>query len=253
MTQRDSPQMQTWVFAGVVHPERAKVEILRTETSGSDRSGSLRVNTAFAVSCGLVAGQIDLSSGDRYVARMLAQQAVQRRVDILGFIEAAGYEVEIHTVVPTSDAASHSALGFLADALAGEDDRKRRVELVTSLPTSAFLGAKGVTLQAALADIRMAIRDIDYMGFFAYRAIEAIRQHFVSAGGQRRADSWDALHAALGTTRAELGELENIAIAVRHGESLDIQPAVATRLLRLAFRSVEQFMAHLTQPPVEEK
>jgi hypothetical protein len=240
--------MKEWFFSGVVHPERAGVTLGRVEVSGADRAGLMEIFGGFTVSRGLISGQVQLPpEHDRFTALMIARQLVQRQVDIVGFVDASGYDVEIHTVVPAADPLDHVSLGVRVDYLADDSDRLRRQRIVAELPQDAFLGPEGVTLYAALANIRSAIRSVDHSGFFAYLAVEAIRQHFVNPTGRDRTRSWSALHAALDTTQGDLDDLTPLATAIRHGESIDVAPTIAAKYMRLAFRCVEAFMAHLSK------
>jgi hypothetical protein len=152
--------MNHWIFTGVVHPERAGISFPTMNLSGSDRTGTINCEVSFSVSRALVTGEVAMpTEHERAFVRMMARQIVQRAIDILGFVEASGYEVEIHTVVEKHKSVGHQTLGFQMDSLAGEDDRRRREELVRSLPEQVLWGTNGITLHSALADLRMAIRN----------------------------------------------------------------------------------------------
>lgn len=147
--------MTQWAFSGLVHPQRAGLTIERVHVSGSNRDGNLSVECAFTVSRGLISGYVMLPpEQDRDTARMVAHQVVQNHVDLRGFVEAAGYSVEVDTVVPVDDPSAHAAFGTLVDYLASPDDTARRERLLASIPESALFGSHGLVLHAALADLR---------------------------------------------------------------------------------------------------
>lgn len=235
--------MEKWIFTGVVHPERAGLNINPLAMSGSDRPGALAIQAEFQVSNGYVTGQLTIDQQrDRGVVRMLARQLVQSAVDHIGFIEAAGYEVEVHTVVPADAPVGHPTLGFSVSEQASDQDQVRRRALLQNLPSHL---SGDINLVAALANLRVAIRDPQHAAFFTYRVAETIRQHFKTPGNESASASWTAMHAALATTKEDLDALTPIATAVRHGESLDVTEEAAASHTALALRYIERFLEHL--------
>jgi hypothetical protein len=102
-------------------------------------------------------------------------------LDSLGFTNRCGYDLELTSAVEVETG---------VQTVFGVDEP---FEISPDLPqfASIFLApGKVLPLRLALGDLREAIRDPQQTAFFAYRAIESVRQHFSSdpiGGGMRSA------------------------------------------------------------------
>jgi hypothetical protein len=103
-------------------------------------------------------------------------------------------------------------------------------------------------LRAALRDIRLAMETPGEVPVHCYRAIERIRQYF--ARGNNRKRSWETLATALNVERRWLDSYTAHAIAVRHGEIVELKLAERDACLRQAAIVVIRFAAFLKQDGV---
>ncbi len=110
-----------------------------------------------------------------------------------------------------------------------------------------------------VAPVRLAFRDFlfgagqlgDDAFLYAYRAVENVRRSLgpdaVEASGRTTPD-WNAMHQALGTSRAQLSDLTDAATCVRHGSEHDsgIVNARSNRkqVLALADDVMKRFLRH---------
>lgn len=103
-------------------------------------------------------------------------------------------------------------------------------------------------VRLALADIRAAMTSPTETGFFAYRATESVRQHFVGELDDRagvRARSWQNLRSALGITEEQTRRLESLAKPRRHGESSSITSMERFESMVIARLIIQRFVAYL--------
>gem|GEM_PF-4716374 len=106
-------------------------------------------------------------------------------------------------------------------------------------------------LRHALADLREAIgmRATD-TPFYCYRALESLRQFFMSKKGLDRKDreaAWKAMHEELRTSRNFIADIEKRAISVRHGAPLPITDAERAECLLRTWTVVYRFFVYALQ------
>jgi hypothetical protein len=109
----------------------------------------------------------------------------------------------------------------------------------------------------ALADLRAALQYPDDTLFYAYRAVESVRQWFLPAGERdddnTRKQSWTAMRAALGLKRPPIDRLAHLAAGRRHGAVAPPTESERLEALRIARPVVKAFVDYLTaQGPGEE-
>jgi hypothetical protein len=102
-------------------------------------------------------------------------------------------------------------------------------------------------LMLALGDFRSARREPGpYYAFHAFRVLENIRDAFP---GEERAERWDAMNVALGTTKETWAELTDASTRSRHLQPRDMvwlgDPERHDRLLSQARDVLRAFIAHL--------
>jgi len=105
---------------------------------------------------------------------------------------------------------------------------------------------------AALSDLSLAIGRPNDTAFFAFRAIESIRQAFLpedclgapsSTSREAVAESWTLLRGALGFERDELQPLASLATPRRHGAPVALPEEERLRAIRLAREVVLRFVS----------
>ncbi|WP_280458689.1 hypothetical protein [Nocardia carnea] len=156
------------------------------------------------------------------------EAVVQAVLDSLGFVLAAPLDLEMTTGRADADAIVGGLTSFPAFA---------RVEgnRVDAAVLKKYLDVvnENANVRHALADMRMALRLTIDTAFYCYRAIECLRQEFVQAeDGTRTAPSWARMHDALGTSKADMEPLTQLATARRHGESQPLSHEERLKWLR---------------------
>jgi len=105
----------------------------------------------------------------------------------------------------------------------------------------------------ALADLRSALLYPDDAAFYAYRAVESIRQCFTDPDDDPQASAtktktWERLRTTLNVTREELGELAEAAKARRHGAADFLTADDRRKCIRLAREVVARFIDSRPEP-----
>jgi hypothetical protein len=235
--------LKVYVFTGRGHPERygfgmgGLPELAMGHPDGSQ--SIFRFQLAWSQMVVLVLTDrdhveiLDLKNDVNHLARVA--------LDALGFVWAAGLDLEIVSCVDPSGTAHVFNTAF--DGLRGEEgpDRERREhEMLNRLIEQ---GHRSSNVRLALADLRNAIREPADTCVNCYRAVESIRQEYRGEGPESqtaRRRSWDRLREILDVEEPELRWLEDLATPRRHGEAVDVTHADRERALRLARRVVEQ-------------
>lgn len=106
---------------------------------------------------------------------------------------------------------------------------------------------QGVRL--ALADISLAVDRPEDTAFYAYRAVECVRQHFIQPEDKNKAESWEHLRTTLGIEKSDLDWLKGKADIRRHGEPTFISKDDRVRAIKLARTVVDAFLVHLNPAP----
>lgn len=173
---------------------------------------------------------------------------VQGILDSLGFHLGAALSAEftggfvapnvlIHRTLTWSEAADRTTdapLWVAAETLG------RFVDASTSEPQ----------LRHALADMNLALDRPDDTAFYAYRAVECVRQYFLQREGlmdtdEDRTASWGLMRDALGVEKSPLMELRAAAAGPRHGAITPITETERLGWIRLARQVVSAFVDYL--------
>jgi len=189
---------------GRVHPENASVWLDRIE---SPTCAGGRFSIECKVSQILVIWE-DPNVTDLDSAQIAATNLAQTYISAVGFAVGANYAVEI-LLVRREDGqlqrkdTKNPALDF------GEASK-------TVLPECMSLAGSDPHFRFALIDYCKAIMNPIETGFHCFRAIEAIKCAFDPK-------DWNKMHAALGTTRAQIDSIVKVnADPIRHGNWSEI-------------------------------
>ncbi|MGV9673151.1 MULTISPECIES: hypothetical protein [unclassified Gordonia (in: high G+C Gram-positive bacteria)] len=232
------------VFTGLIHPQAGN---WRLDHPIKLASGSRQVEVYFNRSAFNVRVTFEddyqIGSGNENDSVWLNPiwyevEASVRGVLSLGFVLAASLEIEMTT--GRADVEGFVGSNTTMPAFARVEGDRVEAELL-----GRYLAAVGqnANVRHALADMRMALRLSIDTAFYCYRAIECLRHEFVHLeDGDKTAPSWSRMHAALGTSKAEMDPLTALATARRHGESLALSHDDRITWLRWAREVVAKYI-----------
>jgi hypothetical protein len=231
--------MPTLHFTGRVVPERADVTLrlgpLQIEHGATGMRGIWHisiVSSQLAVTTQLDADPVDLAT-----LRNVVQDTVASLVDCLGYSWGYAYDVEVSAV--TDETGGHIVFGVGFPPIA-----EARDERPLSPEETLQIALQSPWLRRALGELRRALRYPGDSGFHSYRAVEAVRQHFVALGSEEDR-GWPALREALNVSRGSLEPLQTYAEAQRHGEYPYVSGADREDLMEIAWRVVDRFIVLL--------
>lgn len=165
-------------FFGKVHPERCVVSLGPVEAAVEFRDGEVRGNVHYSISLSQIHAVLttDEPIANSETARNVVEAVIRMGVDSLGYTLGCGYDLEItQMVAPHLKRPVVFGIGIDSlKSLAINDG----VEFEAIL--KALVGPGGRYLSRCLADLREAIRVPSDSAFFCYRAIESLRQYFVT-------------------------------------------------------------------------
>ena len=144
-----------------------------------------------------------------------ASAALRGALDALGFYRGAALEVEF--VGATYDNTGAIFEEPVCPLFAYIQDSRVEAEILTPLVWHAFDNAH---LRHALGDVRQALALDGDAGFYCYRAIESLRQHYLVGDeddGAARKASWESLRDDLRVSKAEIDVIRESAKSRRHG------------------------------------
>lgn len=238
-------QLKVYIFTARVHPERYGFSMGGLpELTTKYPDGSLAIfRFQLAWSQMTILVLTDREGNEILDLKNAVNQMARVALDGLGFIWAAGLDLEIMSCVDPSGNAYvfNTAFDGLRDP--GGDEHEREI-----LNLLVQVGHRMPNVRLALADLRNAIREPTDTCVNCYRAVESIRQEYLGEGPETKAArkrSWDEMREATGVDGSDLRWLEDLATPRRHGESVDVTHADRERALRLARRVVEQHCLRL--------
>jgi hypothetical protein len=230
-----------YTFFGKVLPERTNVTIFqiayRLVQPDTGIDGNLIVNIDLSqVTARFISSEevIDLLTLKNYV-----HDAIRVELDILGYMNGCGYELEITQV---ADSLGNPPIIFGVGIPVLENvSRSVDFEKVMNL----FQDNRGNYLRLCLADLREAIREPRDVGFFIYRAIESLMQSFRtddSTEGKRK--GWESLRSELSVAQDNTRKLEKVANSFRHGETRYMSDAEKCDLFIIAWDIVGKYIEY---------
>lgn len=231
--------MNSFIFSGKVLPERANVNItpleIKMEAIGSGISGTAIIS--IAVSQVSVVFNTN-SDSDLMTLKNTVESLVRNLVDAYGYLSGRGYDIEITSVVDPEG--RHTVFGVGISEL--EKSQKERPLSFQQLLTAM---EKSQHLHHALGDLREAIKSPSDTGFFCYRAIESIRQHFKIKENTNDKLSWEFLKKSLLIDRSWMDVVKKFGDSARHGEISNISGKNRILVMQHTWKIFDRFCVYV--------
>jgi len=230
-----------YTFFGKVLPERANVTIsqiaYRLIQPDSGIEGDLIVSISLSqVTARFISGEevVDLLTLRNYV-----YDSIRVELDILGYMNGSGYELEI---IQVADSLGNPPVIFGIDIpVLANQNRSIDFEKVINL----FQDNRGNYLRLCLADLREAIREPRDTGFFIYRAIETLMQSFRTDDSKKTKErAWQSLRSELSVSEEDVRNLGKVATSFRHGDTRYIGDAEKCELFTIAWNIVDKYIQY---------
>ena len=246
----------TYTFSGLVHPERADVNIVLPEQIITSLDGSFSGRVALNIQrsqIGVVV-RMDNPVEDIKTLKNGVRDFVKSAVDLLGYFMGCGYDVEIIQVVDDKTL-RQTVFGVDVPILSAyreklnESGENKFLEFFQMAAT-----AEGMFLRRAINDLSSAIKSPVDTGFYCYRAIETIKQYFATTIDSKSDNAiWSEMRSDLDIERSRIDFIKEFADATRHGDYRDLSepklnPTSDDRdeMFKIAWDIVFRFMEHIT-------
>src|SRR5436853_2850400 len=203
-----------YIFTGRVLPERAYFSISTPlHLENLHEEAGLSFSTKLSIDVAQISAEVVINKGntDLFTLKNIVEGTISAVIDAFGYITGRGYDVEIISAIDEN--AKQTVFGVSVPVIE-ESQSKRPLDLASVLRNFA----NSRYLIPALADLRESIRSA-HSGFYCYRAIECVRQHFYqSDDGKDRDQSWQRLREALKVDRNWIDDIGKYGLPQRHGE-----------------------------------
>jgi len=175
---------------------------------------------------------------DVEILRYYVETVTRAIADSYGFTVGAAFDVEIAACVTLKG--EQVAFGI------GLDELKQEAIEPESLLQATL---RAPHLQRALADYRLAIQTPHDTAFYAYRAIESVREHFRGeTAGISSQKAWERMRNALDLTKEALTRWKDLADLQRHGVLVEsINQGERVENLRSAADVINRLAKHVLE------
>jgi hypothetical protein len=233
--------MSIYVFSGKIIPERAAVDVsppvklqLRAEEADLAFGAVVTIGVSqVAAVVNTTSAQVDLSTLKNYV-----EDLVRVIVDAAGYLTGRGYDVEITSVVDSEGRQQVFGVGIPS---LEKTQNERPLKFQDVLP----LAMKSEHLRRALGDLREAIRSPVDTGFFCYRAVESIMQHFRKEEDRDdKGPGWERMREVLRIDRSWIEYLKGKADLQRHGLTPYMSGENRSIAMQHAWKVVDRFCVY---------
>lgn len=211
--------MQTYLFEGIVLPERAQLS-LQFSVQFTHITSGITSKADVSVLLNQVVIWVDSQDEwDIFDLRNTVRNLLQNELAIIGYVEGYAYNLEVTRVI-------NRTLGI--DYVFGIDipciaDRNKAIDKSRwlSLIRQKSSGREGILLHRCFNDLIMAMKSPEDTGFYCYRAIESLRQHCImkfSLPPDDKTKQWEKLRNIAGCDKSTILDIKSAADAVRHGD-----------------------------------
>jgi hypothetical protein len=235
--------MNTYIFQGVVRPERAQLSlqfglVFKHLTSGVEATAQVSIilnQTVVWVETQHVWDLFDL--------RNVVANIVQGHLQMIGFLKGYGYDLELTRVINREQSVDY-VFGIEIPCVAQRNSDSEFDTAMNNLRKMSF-GEHGIYFVRCLSDLSSAMKKAEDTGFYCYRAIESLRHHFAAISAiecRTKLFQWQRFREVANCSEEDLREIKAAADPVRHGQYLESTSADRARLFTLTWNVVEGYI-----------
>lgn len=236
--------MTTYLFQGLVYPERAQIS-LRCSFQFSPLTSGEVATARISIILNQVTVWVDTEVvWDVHELRNVVKAMVSHELEVVGFLKGYGYDAEIRRVLNPEHKVDY-VFGVEIPCIA---ERNKDIDIKVRINEirQKKIGYEGIFLHRCFADLVSAMKNADDTGFYCYRAIESLRQHCrekYRLNPDRKDEQWAKVRHISGCTEEVLREIKTAADATRHGEVVKITSEQRKRLFLLTWDVVDGYLA----------
>lgn len=238
--------METYLFEGVVLPERAQITLQFPLEFVHITSGT-KGKASISIILNQVAVWVDSEvEWDIFDLRNVVKNILQNELAVIGYLEGYAYDLEIKRVQNRSRGIDY-VFGIDIPCIA---ERNKSIDKIAkiSLIRQKANGTEGVLLHRCFNDLVMAMKAPDDTGFYCYRAIESLRQHCIlkfNLSPENKAEQWQKLREIAKCDEAAIREIKLAADPVRHGNIGPVTSQDRERLFTKTWDIVDNYIQNI--------
>jgi hypothetical protein len=233
--------MTRWTFFGRILPERIPLSITLPEQRVEIAAFGLRYRATIQIDKGQFVIPAIIESGqiDVFTLRNAVEDLIRSVTDLIGYLDGSSFDID--TISALSDEGPTVIFGIGIPVL--QQAREAQIATIESDLLKAV--SEEIPARLVLADFREAIRNPVGMGFFCYRAIEAMMQSMKALPDDKDGPAWDTLRSRLQLTRPVIDTIKGHADYPRHGKVSSIGDADRATVFWLTDQIVKRYLAYL--------
>jgi len=181
---------------------------------------------------------------DYETLRNIVVDVVRLHVDIDGYIQGHGYDIEITSIAGENNI-PHIIFGIQIDEIE-KDSVNRPIQNIDEI-VSKFGKPEYNFLRLSLIDLQLSIKFPKDTGVFCYRAIESIMQYFNEGDNTRksRKQAWMKFDSNLNVSREWVDFVRKFALDPRHGRPKSISGSERIEVMKHTWKIVDRFILYL--------
>lgn len=238
--------MQTYLFEGVVLPERAQLTI-QISVSFTHISSDLTGEAYISILLNQVAVWVDTEDEwDIFDLRNVVKGILQNELAIVGYLEGCAYDLEVTRVLNRALGIDY-VFGINIPCITERNKEINKVERLMLIRQN-LIGREGLLLHRCFNDLIMAMKSPDDTGFYCYRAIESLRQHCIlkfSLPPGNKSEQWQKLRELAGCDEPTIRDIKSAADPVRHGNVLPITSPYRESLFMKTWDVVDGYLQNI--------
>lgn len=215
--------MQTYLFEGVVLPERAQISV-QFSIQFTHITLGFTGKADVSVVLNQVAVWVDSEAEwNIFDLRNTIRNLLKNELAVIGYLEGLAYDLEVTRVLNRTLGIDY-VFGIDIPCIAERNKAIDKLERQKVIRQKS-IGREGVLLHRCFNDLAMAMKSSEDTGFYCYRAIESLRQHCIirfSLQSDNKTKQWQKLREIAGCDESTIREIKSAADPLRHGDILSI-------------------------------
>lgn len=239
-------EAEPYLLHGTILPERARLSHffwLNFKHTGSGVEGRVEIS--------IVHNQMAIrvfteANWDLLDLRNLAATVVRDELSAIGYLIGFAFDFEITRVLNLSRGVDY-VFGIDVPCIA---EPRKGIDINCELPKLRRLrsGEPGVYISRCFSDLNSALRHIDDLPFYCYRALESLRKHCAAVNELKEgngAAAWKKFRECSNTSEEEIRFISNAAKELRHGGTSSFDGHFSKEMLERTWSIVDRYIASL--------
>ncbi len=234
--------MNTYIFKGLVLPERAQLSFGPFEAGLEHISSGNKLIAKINVVLNQLTVWVNSEDDwDIYDLRNIVKTFANNTVAIFGYILGHAYDAEVRQILCEEKNIDY-VFGINNKTVYSKEKRENAAKIVKEIMAKTS-GEYGIYIMRCLNDLTMALKHVDDTYFYCFRAIESLKQYCrYRFKIENENNQWGKLSEITGIDKNSVEFIRERAFPERHG---DISPSGATEIqnaIKTTWEIVDTFL-----------